>query len=172
MASADEWKSSLGRFSLPPGHSDAIAEHLAQTRVPLEHVNPVSRIVLGSGKIRPGAGAVYMPHDRSIHLSDPHGVARIGPGAELKYRRTLAHEIGHAVSHHLNQRQFSMALRTPDGRGLLEAHAENYADQATPGTYSGYDYEASRGRMPASYISGRGSRFGNIDPRLSRSIQG
>lgn len=84
-----------------------------------------------------------------------------------KYRRTLAHEIGHGVSHNLNPAQFGKAMSSPVGRGTLEAHAENYADQAVPGTYSGYDNEARKGRMPASYQQARGPRFGNIDPRLS-----
>lgn len=166
MASHDEWMSALGRFQMSPEHREALAGHLSQTRVPVQHVEPLSAIRVGSKKIRPGAGAVYIPSDRSIHLSDPYGAARVGPGAEIKYRRTMAHEIAHAVSHHMNQEQFGSYLATPERRGTLEAHAENYADQAVPGTHSGYDYDASNGRMPSSYKTARGKRYGNIDPRL------
>lgn len=169
MASHDEWMGALSGFSMAPEHRTALAGHLSQTQVPVEHAQALSSIHVGSKKIRPGAGAMYYPGDRSMHLSDPAGVSRVGPGAESQYRRRVTHEIGHAVSQHMNQQQFSGYMATPEGRGTLEAHAENYADQAAPGTHSGYDYEASKGRMPASYQQARGPRFGNIDPRLSGS---
>lgn len=167
MASADEWMSALSGFQMQPEHRTALAGHLSQTNVPAQHAQALSSIHVGSNQIPRGAGAVYKPADRSMHLSDPAGAERVGPGAAAKYRRTVTHEIGHAVSHHLNPDQFGKAMSTPGGRGALEAHAENYADQAMPDSYSGYDYEASRGRMPATYAQARGQRFGNIDPRLS-----
>ena len=169
MASHEEWLGALGRFQMQPEHREALAGHLSQTRVPTEHVGSLSRIVVGSDQIRRGAGAMYFPGDRSMHLSDPQGAKRIGPGAEAQYRRRLTHEIGHGVTHQLNEKQFGSLVSSPHGVGVLEAHAENYADQAMPGSHSGYDYEASKGRMPASYQAARGERFGNIDPRLRAS---
>lgn len=148
---------------------EAIAHTLDATRVPLEHISSLSAIHTGSNQVPQTAGAIYQHNDGSMHVpGNPDAAWKSGP-LRMKAARTLAHETGHRYSHVANPVQFSQYLTHPMGRGLLEASAENYADQAVPGGYSGYDYLVTHGKQSFdgnSYKTQRGQRFGNIDPRL------
>lgn len=171
MASYDDYMAALPPVTFQGQSSQlqrqAVARNLSGSQVPPEHVARLSGIHTGVG-VRNGAGALYDHKSQGIVMpGNPDAMSRMSPGIQAKGTRTLAHEVGHGVSHTMNPVQFGQFLATPNGRGLLEAHAENYADQAVPGSFSGYDYEASQGRMPDTYQAARGPRFGNIDPRLS-----
>lgn len=171
MASYDDYMATLPPVTFRGQSSQlqrqAVARSLSGSQVPPEHVARLSGIHTGVG-VRNGAGALYDHKSGGIVIpGNPDATSRMSPGIQAKAGRTMAHEVGHSVSHNMNPVQFGKYLATPHGRGLLEAHAENYADQAMPGSYSGYDYEASKGRMHGAYQQARGQRFGNIDPRLS-----
>lgn len=168
MATPDEWSAALSRFPMKDEHRAALAGHMAATQVPVGHISALSGIRVSS-KLRPGAGALYHPASRTMQIADPTGAARVGPGVVRKYQRTLSHEIGHHVSQVMNGPQFGTLMQSEGGRARLEASAENYADQAVPGSYSGYDYESAKGRMHPDYAAQRGARYGNVDPRLKNT---
>lgn len=173
MASFDEYMSALPPVTFKGQSSglqrEAVARSLADTRVPVEHVGLLSAIHTGV-PVRAGAGALYDHQTRAMVIpGNPDAMAKMSPGLQARNGRTQVHEIGHAVAHNMNAAQFGKYLATPQGRGVLEAHGENYADRMLPGSYSGYDYDVSRGRAgfdSRSYQNERGQRYGNIDPRL------
>lgn len=154
-----------------PLHREHIAQMLADSSIPVNHAADLSAIHVGSPVAR-GAGAVYEPRSNSLHMAgDPERIKNNLPASVYeKLQRTAVHEIGHSVQRNLNPLEFSRANQiNPSWRGRQEALAENYADENLPGTYSGYDYNVQRHlhNFDASeYRRGRGSHFGNIDPRL------
>lgn len=173
MASYDDYMAALPPVTFRGKSSglqrEAVARSLAGSQVPVDHVAALSGVHTGV-PVRNGAGALYDHRTKSVVIpGNPDAMSRMSPGVQAKSQRTLVHEVGHSASHHMNPQQFGQYLATPHGRGLLEAHAENYADRALPGSHSGYDYDVSRGRAAfdsGSYRQARGQRFGNIDPRL------
>lgn len=177
MASYDDYMAALPRVTYKGQASnvqrEAIAHTLAGTHVPPEHIGSLSAIHAGVNmSVR--SAALYNHDDGSMLLpGDPNWISQMGGGIHAGMQRSIAHETGHRFSHIANPVQFANYVHHPEGRGILEASAENYADQAVPGSYSSYDYTVSRGGSPNvakldanSYRRMRGQRFGNIDPRL------
>lgn len=148
---------------------DAVARLLTGTNIPVEHAATLGGIHTGADIPHPG---IYRRGDRSLLIrGNPDAMSAIGARQRTATQRVMGHEIGHHASHTLNPQQFEGALFTPHGRGTLEAHAENYADQAVPGSYSAYDHLVNKGKAdfhPGAYKDARGPRFGNVDPRLTQ----
>lgn len=148
---------------------DAVARLLAGTNIPVEHAASLRAIHTGADIPHPG---IYRTGERSLLMrGNPDAMSAISERQRVANRRVLGHEIGHHASLLMNPHQFESAVVTPQGRGTLEAHAENYADQGVPGSYSAYDHLVNTGRGDfhhGAYRDARGPRFGNVDPRLTQ----
>lgn len=175
MSRIDELRAALPTVTFrgqpSPLHHEHVAQMLASSNIPVEHAANLSAIHVGS-PVAHGAGAVYDPRGNSLHIAgDPERIKNTLPGNVYeKLKRTTVHEVGHSVQRNLNPLEFSRANQAnPSWRGRQEALAENYADKHLPGTYSGYDYNVQKRQQnfdSSEYKRGRGSYFGNIDPRL------
>ena len=150
---------------------DAVAHILSGTNIPVEHAANLNAIHAGANIPTTG---LYRRSDRSVLLrGNPDSFDRM-PSMLQNYRRAAGHEIGHSRAHTLNPRQFDTMMGTAQGRGVIEAHAEDYADKHVPGSYSSYDHLV-RTQQPTSvtgfdsrsYRNARGPRYGNVDPRLT-----
>jgi hypothetical protein len=169
MASYEDYLSALPRVTYRGRSSgiqrDAVAHLLGGTRVPPEHIASLSAIHAGVD-LPAGTHAQYNHNAGSLLLSsDPHSVSGLSAGMVASHTRLIAHETGHRFSHIANPVQFSQYIHNPVGRGILEASAENYADDAMPGTHAGYDPVVQQGKQPFdadSYKEIRGRRFGKI----------
>ena len=174
MASYDDYLSALPKVTYKGRSSgmqrDAVARLLDGTGVNPEHIGSLSAIHTHVD-LPAGNAAVYNHNEGSMSVvADAHHVSESGISSVAGgLRHTIAHETGHRFSHIANPVQFSQYLDHPQGRGILEADAENYADQAVPGFHSGYDVRAANGQVPFdadSYKEMRGMRFGDVGRKL------
>lgn len=122
-----------------------LARTLMQHRVPLETVAHINGWQFNQQM--PSAGA-YVHTDRSVRLQGTPStmVGHPDPQRALQARRLLVHEAHHASQDRVNPVQFQRALETPQGRGHVEAYAENEADRRVPGSRSGYDEAVRSGQ--------------------------
>ena len=135
MSRFDEFKSALPAVTFQGQPStfqhDSVARLLAGTNIPVEHAANLQAIHTGANIPTTG---LYRRGDRSLLLrGNPDSTAHT-PGMQRNYQRALGHEIGHSRAHTLNPRQFDTMMGTFQGRGAIEAHAENYADTNVPGS--------------------------------------
>lgn len=173
MASYDEYLSALPKVTYQGRSSgmqrDAAARILHGTGVDPEHIGSLTAIHAGADLPMQHA-AVYNHEDGSLRIrGDLYKASGLSSGFIAAKQHTLAHETGHRLSHLANPVQFANFLHHPIGRGILEADAENYADQAVPGFRSGYDKVTKEGSAPFNadaYTDRRGVRFGEVGRRL------
>jgi hypothetical protein len=153
MSRYDEYRDALkGRVTFrgdrhePTEH--ALASAYSRTIVPVEHVGLVSHFSFGEPQ--QGSGSLsYTPGDQGIHSSRDIAQA-MSAGAGYRGREStaflLAHETGHRLAHVMQPAQFMNNLQTPQGRGYIEAHADNYAHGAMPRTPAISPYERQLAR--------------------------
>lgn len=172
MATYNDYMAALPQVTYRGRNSEfqreAVARTLDGTNIPPRDIGALSAIHTGI-QAQPGTGGHYDHNDGSMHIPiNPDEAWRTG-ASRIEQGRLLAHETGHRLYHVANPVQFMQYLSHPAGRGILEADAENYADQTVPGSRAGYDGMVMNGAQSfreGSYTDRRGQRFGNLSSGL------
>jgi hypothetical protein len=156
MAALDDYSDAIQGVAHPFEHK-TLAAALMQHHVPLDTVQHINSWQFNQEM--PTAGA-YRYTDRSVRLQGQPStmLGHPSPERQLGARRLLTHEAHHATQHMLQPQQFEDAMFSPQGRGRVEAYAENEADRRVPGSISAYDRQVASGQQRfsrASYQSAR-----------------
>jgi hypothetical protein len=154
MSSYDEHRDALkGKVTFQgnrdEGTEHALASAYSGTLIPASHVGLINHFAFGSPES--GGGGRYNTADKGIHSArNIASVMNWSPGARESSTFELSHETGHGVAHMMQPQQFESNMKTPHGRGFIEANADNYAHGAMPGSSytSGYERQLARPQSP------------------------